>query len=195
LRQEDRGGHFAYNDLMAIGAILACQRGLNVPKDVAIVGFDDIDRLLSVRPGHGRSINTGWGAEQPTLLEKMGPATRPSCGGLSDGTTSAIRGARGDHKQTHQILADLIAANSAVIGRQEVCRGWLPRLYPFERIDGLPSGHDGVQCDARIGKHCHPTVTPLYETSATFRGFRRWIRLTERPPGEARWLAGLEKAP
>jgi LacI family transcriptional regulator len=41
---------FAANDLMAIGAMMACKaRGLRVPEDVAVMGFDDIpiDRIVS----------------------------------------------------------------------------------------------------------------------------------------------------
>ncbi len=42
---------FAANDLMALGAIYAVQdAGLNVPKDVAIVGYDDRDIASSSRP-------------------------------------------------------------------------------------------------------------------------------------------------
>jgi LacI family transcriptional regulator len=42
---------FAANDLMAVGAMHACtDRGLRVPEDVSIVGFDDIPMASIVRP-------------------------------------------------------------------------------------------------------------------------------------------------
>jgi LacI family transcriptional regulator len=42
---------FAVNDVMAIGAIAAVRdRGLSVPGDVAIAGFDDIPTLRDVAP-------------------------------------------------------------------------------------------------------------------------------------------------
>lgn len=41
----------AHNDLVAIGAIKACQEmGRNVPEDVAIIGFSDIDLAAMVTP-------------------------------------------------------------------------------------------------------------------------------------------------
>ncbi len=52
-------GVFAFNDTLALGALYALQqRGLRVPEDVAVVGFDDIDEarfslppLTSINPG------------------------------------------------------------------------------------------------------------------------------------------------
>ena len=42
---------FAANDLMAIGAMVACKaRGLRVPQDVAVMGFDDIPTDQIVNP-------------------------------------------------------------------------------------------------------------------------------------------------
>ncbi|MEC3977549.1 LacI family DNA-binding transcriptional regulator [Amycolatopsis sp. H20-H5] len=42
---------FAVNDVMAVGAIAACRdRGLRVPADVAVAGFDDIVTLRDIRP-------------------------------------------------------------------------------------------------------------------------------------------------
>lgn len=42
---------FASNDLMAVGAINAIlDRGLRVPEDVAVVGFDNIDAATMIRP-------------------------------------------------------------------------------------------------------------------------------------------------
>jgi LacI family transcriptional regulator len=52
LEQKNRPGCvFAVNDVMAIGAIAAARdRGLRVPDDVAIAGFDDIPTLRDVAP-------------------------------------------------------------------------------------------------------------------------------------------------
>jgi DNA-binding LacI/PurR family transcriptional regulator len=42
---------FAYNDISAIGAMLACQEaGLRVPDDVSVVGFDDIQNAAYINP-------------------------------------------------------------------------------------------------------------------------------------------------
>jgi LacI family transcriptional regulator len=42
---------FAFNDNMAVGALLAArQRGLRVPEDVSIVGFDDTEQATIVTP-------------------------------------------------------------------------------------------------------------------------------------------------
>ncbi len=42
---------FACNDLMAVGAINACKRlGLNVPEDISVIGFDNIELSKIVEP-------------------------------------------------------------------------------------------------------------------------------------------------
>jgi len=42
---------FAANDLMALGAFIACrERGIRVPADIAIAGFDDIPAARLVSP-------------------------------------------------------------------------------------------------------------------------------------------------
>jgi LacI family transcriptional regulator len=43
---------FAVNDVMAVGAMAACRdRGLHLPDDLALAGFDDIATLRDVSPG------------------------------------------------------------------------------------------------------------------------------------------------
>jgi DNA-binding LacI/PurR family transcriptional regulator len=43
---------FAFNDISAIGAIAALhEAGLKVPRDISVVGFDDISSASAVRPG------------------------------------------------------------------------------------------------------------------------------------------------
>jgi LacI family transcriptional regulator len=71
-----RSGHvpraiFAANDLMALGALEACQAaGLRVPGDVAIAGFDDIEASRMVTPALTTVIQPGrWmGQEVGRLL-------------------------------------------------------------------------------------------------------------------------------
>ena len=50
-RNPDVTAIFCYNDLMAIGAIRACQdMNRRIPEDCAIVGFDDITMASMIRP-------------------------------------------------------------------------------------------------------------------------------------------------
>lgn len=50
-RQKSISAIFAYNDLIAIGAMQACDElGLHVPDDIAIIGVDDIPLATVVRP-------------------------------------------------------------------------------------------------------------------------------------------------
>ena len=50
-RQPSPTGIFAYNDFMAIGALRAAsERGLRVPNDVSIIGFDDIPQSAFTVP-------------------------------------------------------------------------------------------------------------------------------------------------
>ncbi len=43
---------FGVNDVMAVGAMAACRaRGLRLPEDIALAGFDDISALRDIHPG------------------------------------------------------------------------------------------------------------------------------------------------
>lgn len=42
---------FCYNDLVAVGVLMACRDlGLRVPKELSIVGYDDVDLARYVTP-------------------------------------------------------------------------------------------------------------------------------------------------
>jgi LacI family transcriptional regulator len=65
---------FAYNDLMAIGAIRACfELGRRVPADCAVVGFDDIELVSELTPALTtiRSDRLRMGREAVRLLAAM----------------------------------------------------------------------------------------------------------------------------
>jgi LacI family transcriptional regulator len=50
-RRPDTTAIFAYNDLMALGALRACRDlNLSVPQDISIIGFDDIQLASMVTP-------------------------------------------------------------------------------------------------------------------------------------------------
>jgi LacI family transcriptional regulator len=52
LKEQHPDGFFCYNDLIAIGALVACRRlGVRVPEEAAVVGFDDIAMAALVEPG------------------------------------------------------------------------------------------------------------------------------------------------
>jgi LacI family transcriptional regulator len=76
------GAIFASNDLMAIGAMDAVRsRGLRIPEDVSIVGFDDIPQAAMLRP----SLST---VQQP--LEEMGRAATRMLLGLIKNPQEAV---------------------------------------------------------------------------------------------------------
>lgn len=75
---------FASNDLMAMGAMDAARsRGLRIPEQVSIIGFDDIPQAAMLRP----SLST---VQQP--LEEMGrAATRMLLGLMKNPQEQAVR--------------------------------------------------------------------------------------------------------
>jgi LacI family transcriptional regulator len=51
LRDKKPTALFCYNDMMAVGVLVACrQLGLKIPRDVALVGFDDVAMASLVEP-------------------------------------------------------------------------------------------------------------------------------------------------
>lgn len=86
LRAERPDAIFAANDMMAVGAMLALQdAGLNVPEDVAVVGFDDVPIAALVRPGlttlRIRIAETGRSALERLvrLIHGEGDPADPAC--------------------------------------------------------------------------------------------------------------------
>lgn len=73
-RRPDVSGIFAYNDLMAIGAMRACRdRNLTVPDDIAVIGFDDTHLTTVVSPSLSsiRTDKYAIGTRAMTRLLKM----------------------------------------------------------------------------------------------------------------------------
>jgi DNA-binding LacI/PurR family transcriptional regulator len=72
---------FCANDLMALGTVEAAQaRGLRVPEDLAVAGFDDIHAASLVRPALttvGHSANGLGSAAAGLLLDRIGGADGP----------------------------------------------------------------------------------------------------------------------
>jgi DNA-binding LacI/PurR family transcriptional regulator len=88
----------ACNDQMAIGALLAAeQRGLRVPEDVAVAGFDDIPAASWVRP----RLTT---VAQPTTA--IGHY-------LAKAVFDRIEGVVTEQRQLHQIQCQLVIRESA----------------------------------------------------------------------------------
>lgn len=111
---------FAYNDLMAIGAMLACQQlGANVPRDIAVVGFDDIVTASLVSPALTtvRIDQYRLGAlSGQLLLQRMNQPATELPASVDFPTELIVRNSCGarrrSQKQTRAIVEDLIAAVS-----------------------------------------------------------------------------------
>jgi LacI family transcriptional regulator len=75
-RRERPRAVFCANDLMAIGAMDAIRRaGLRVPRDVAVMGYDDIEAAALVTPELSTVVNPAYDmgrAAGRLLLERMG---------------------------------------------------------------------------------------------------------------------------
>lgn len=96
---------FFANDILAIGALLECQRrGIRVPEDLAIAGFDDVELAAQVNPGLTtvRIPRYGIGREAARMLLRRldGDTVAPSVVDLgfeivARGSTPAPRGPAG----------------------------------------------------------------------------------------------------
>lgn len=99
---------FAFNDTLALGAMRVLQEaGLHIPKDVAIVGFDDLDEtryslptLSTINPRRDeiaqaavemllRRIEGGNGAEANEIETGFSLQIRESSGGSPDSASLA----------------------------------------------------------------------------------------------------------
>jgi LacI family transcriptional regulator len=70
---------FAYNDLMAVGAIRACRdMGYSVPKEIAIMGFDDIPIAELVHPALSTIRYDKYGLGQQAILHILHHLNHPN---------------------------------------------------------------------------------------------------------------------
>ena len=92
-------GVVAFNDALAIGALFELQvRGLAIPRDVAVVGFDDIEdarysmpALTTVDPGRREIADTAVELLCRRVRERTAPGARPA---ESDGPVLHLAGMR-----------------------------------------------------------------------------------------------------
>jgi LacI family transcriptional regulator len=85
---------FAFNDQMAIGAIRAARsRGLRIPEDVSIVGFDDTYEAQFVTPALTtvRQPLTEMGQAAVSLLLRLLDSETPATNHLELATTLIVR--------------------------------------------------------------------------------------------------------
>ena len=112
-------GIFAYNDLLAVGALMACKRlGLRVPEDVAIVGVDDTQMaavtdppLSTIRLHQYRTGERAVGL----LLSLLGGSAAP--------------------QGTQAIIATELPAPDLIVRGSSSAR--LPAVAPLEDVDAL----------------------------------------------------------
>ena len=130
MREKKPSALFCYNDLMAVGAMVACrQLDLDIPREVALVGFDDIAIASLVEPAlttiRVRQYDMGKLASQ-LLLERLSGKENPS---------------------THvQFQVELVIRNSCGARRlsKKQLDGMLEQLLSSELIDLSTCGPGGA---------------------------------------------------
>jgi hypothetical protein len=167
---------FAANDLMAQGAIYAIQdAGLNVPRDIAIVGHDDREFAQVVRPALSTvrlpTYEMGQAAAQmirrrleserpvPAQLVRGELIVRDSCGGVGPGPA--------------------VGRSETRVGRDAVVLG------PAGRLSFRPVPVADVRLEdgfwGRRGNLNRESVLPALHRQLTDRGIIQALRLTWKP--------------
>jgi LacI family gluconate utilization system Gnt-I transcriptional repressor len=88
---------FCGNDNLALGALFECQRrGIRVPQDVSIVGFNDLEFSATVHPGLTTvatpRYDIGRRSAEIVLAIVRGPGGRPHEQQIDLGFTLVVRG-------------------------------------------------------------------------------------------------------
>ena len=119
---------FGFNDNVAIGALNAArERGLRVPEDLSIVGFDDTSSRAIVWPQltTGRQPLAELGRTGVSLLMRLLDGQRVEALRMELSTTLVVRGSTAPPREPRVGVAvvALVVAAGAVVGSQPVVGG------------------------------------------------------------------------